>query len=368
MERVWAEVALSAIVNNYRTVRQALAPSCRVMASVKADAYGHGAVPVAHALADAGVDQLCVSHICEAEELRAAGITLPILLLAYTPPTEAARLARLGVAQSVSDGDYAAALNSAAAAAGVTLEVHIALDTGMGRIGFVCYDSTPLDAIAAACTLPHLRATGVFTHFSMADTQTPEADAYTRLQFHRFTTALSRLEQRGITFALRHCCSSAAALRFPEMQLDMVRPGIVLYGCTPAGEPLVPLQPAMTLHSVVAQIKAVPAGTALSYGGTAVTAAPTRLATVPLGYADGLPRACSNRASLSVRGGRAPLVGRVCMDQCLLDVTALPEVAVGDPVTVFGDDPSAWELAVAGDTIAYEVLCRVGKRVPRVYR
>lgn len=367
MERVWAEVDLQAIVNNYRAVRQALAPSCRVMASVKADAYGNGAVPVARALAAAGVDQLCVSHICEAEELRAAGITLPLLLLAYTPPDQAARLAQLNVTQSVSDGDYAAALNAAAAAAGVTVEVHVALDTGMGRIGFVCYDDVPLDAIVAACALPHLHATGVFTHFSMADTDTPEANAYTHRQFHRFTTAIQQLEQRGVTFALHHCCSSAAALRFPEMQLDMVRPGIVLYGCSPAGEPLIPLQPAMTLHSVVAQIKTVPAGTAVSYGGTAVTTAPTRLATVPLGYADGLPRACSNRAALSVRGRRAPLVGRVCMDQCLLDVTAIPEAAVGDPVTVFGGDPSAWELALAGDTIAYEVLCRVGKRVPRIY-
>ena len=369
MERIWADVSLSAIVDNYRAVRERLTPGCRVMASVKADAYGHGAVPVARALAADGVDWLAVSHISEAAELREAGITLPILLLAYTPPAEAARLAALGAVQSVSDGDYAAALNAAAAAAGVTVEVHIKLDTGMGRIGFVCYGDAPIDEIAAACALPHLKPTGVFTHFALADVATPEADAFTRTQFARFTEALNRLEARGVTFALRHCCNSAAALRFPEMHLDMVRPGIVLYGCPPdEGLPLpVTLTPAMALRSVIAQIKTVPAGTPISYGGTAVTARESRLATVPIGYADGLLRACSGRIAMAVRGERAPLLGRVCMDQCVLDVTDIPEAAVGDTVTVFGEAPTAGELAARVDTISYEIVCRVGKRVPRIY-
>ncbi len=369
MERVWAEVSLQAVASNLRAVRSVLSPDCRVMASVKADAYGHGAVAVARALAEAGVDHLAVSHVNEAAELREAGITLPILLLAYTPPSEAARLAALGVAQSVSDREYAVALNEAAAAAGVSVAVHIKLDTGMGRIGFVCHEATPTEDIVAACALPQLCVEGVFTHFALADVATPEADAFTKLQFSRFTAALAALEAQGVTFPLRHCCNSAAALRFPEMHLDMVRPGIVLYGCPPDEALSLPvtLTPVMTLCSVVAQVKTVPAGTHVSYGGTAVTTGETRLATVPIGYADGLPRVCSNRMALGVGGGRAPIVGRVCMDQCILDVTELPAVTPGETVTVFGAAPTAGELAATADTISYEILCRVGKRVPRVY-
>ncbi len=370
VERVWAEVSTDAVVANYRAVRERLTAHCRVMASVKADAYGHGAVPVAKALEAAGADWLAVSHISEAAELRQAGITLPLLLLAYTPPAEAARLAALGAAQAVSDGDYAAALNAAAEAAGVTVEVHIKLDTGMGRIGFVCYDGDPADAIAAACALPHLNATGIFTHFAMADVATPEADAFTKQQFARFTETTRCLAERGVTFPLRHCCNSAAALRFPEMHLDMVRPGIVLYGLAPDEALSLPitLTPAMTLCAAVGQVKTVPAGTPISYGGTAVTARRSVLATVPLGYADGLPRACSGRIAMAVRGHLAPLLGRVCMDQCVLDVTDIPDVQPGDTVTVFGESPSAAALAAGADTIAYEIVCRLGRRVVRIYQ
>lgn len=369
MERVWAKVSLDAVAANCRAVRRRLTAGCRMMASVKADAYGHGAVPVARTLAAAGVEWLAVSHINEAAELRAAGITLPILLLAYTPPDEAPRLAALGVAQAVSDGAYAAALNAAAAAAGVTVEVHIKLDTGMGRIGFVCYEDAPVDDIAAACALPHLKPTGVFTHFATADADTPEGNAFTRRQFTRFTAALERLAARGVTFPLRHCCNSAAALRFPEMHLDMVRPGIVLYGCPPDEALSLPvaLTPAMTLCSVIGQVKTVPAGTPLSYGGAAVTTRLSRIATVPIGYADGLPRACGGRFALSVRGCRAPILGRVCMDQCLIDVTDIDGVTAGDTVTVFGAAPTAGDLAACADTISYEIVCRLGKRVPRIY-
>ena len=369
MERVWADVSLDAIVANCRAVRSRLTPGCRVMAAVKADAYGHGAVPVARALAADGVEWLAVSHINEAAGLREAGIALPILLLAYTPPAEAARLAALGVAQAVSDGDYAAALDAAAAAADVSVEVHIKLDTGMGRIGFVCHDDAPIDDIVAACALPHLNPTGVFTHFAVADAATPDGDAFTRTQFARFTETLARLEARGVTFPLRHCCNSAAALRFPEMHLDMVRPGIVLYGCPPDEGLSLPvsLTPAMALCSVIAQLKTVPADTPISYGGTAVTARESRLATVPVGYADGLPRACGGRVAMVVCGKRAPVLGRVCMDQCVLDVTDIPEAAVGDTVTAFGASPTAGELAACVDTISYEIVCRVGKRVPRIY-
>ncbi len=368
MQRVWAKVSLDAIVENVRAVRGVLTPGCRVMATVKADAYGHGAVRVAQALVAEGVEWLAVSHIDEAAELRAAGITVPLLLLAYTSPDEAAQLAALNVVQTVSDKAYAIALSEAAVAANVTVEVHIKLDTGMGRIGFVCGDGA-VDEIAAACALPNLNPTGIFTHFAVADVESPEADAATLSQFALFEKTVGELEARGVTFALRHCCNSAATLRFPQMHLDMVRPGIVLYGYAPDEALALPivLKPAMEVCAVVAQIKRVPAGTPISYGATAVTTRETVLATVPIGYADGLPRAASNRGVLRVRGNNAPLIGRVCMDQCVIDVTEIPGVCVGDTVTVFGESLSAAQLAAQVDTISYEILCRVGKRVHRLY-
>ncbi len=367
--RLHAAVSTDVAVENYQAVRGLLSPSCRVMAVVKANAYGHGAVPMAQALAAAGVEWFAVSSLEEAAELREAGITQPILILAYTPPAAAAVLARLQVTQAVADAAYAAALNEAAAAAAVQVTVHIKLDTGMSRIGFVYHDenadAAALSEIAAACRLPQLHAEGVFTHFATAD---EAEDTQTPRQFALFTAAIRQLEKQGITFSLHHCCNSAATLRYPHMHLDMVRPGIVLYGYAPdAGMPLpVTLTPAMTLRTVVAQVKTLPAGARVSYGGTAVTERDTVLATVPIGYADGLPRACGNRCCLTVNGTRVPIVGRVCMDQCVLDVTGVP-VQVGDTVTVFGDGAAMNELAAAADTIAYEILCRVGRRVPREY-
>ncbi len=367
-ERVHAVISTAAIAENYRAVRAVVAPSCRVLAVVKADAYGHGAVPVARALAAAGADWFGTATLEEAAVLREAGLTQPILVLSYTPPSAAAALCRLQITQSVADKAYAEALSKEAVKAGVTVDVHIKLDTGMSRLGFVYHseaDDEALNEIAVACRLPGLHAEGLFTHFATADE--PD-DTATRRQFALFQTATEKLKQRDVHFSLRHCCNSAATLRFPEMQLDMVRPGIVLYGYSPdAGLDLpVHLTPAMELRAMVAQVKTVPAGTAVSYGATAVTEKETTLATVELGYADGLPRACGNRACLLAAGSCAPLVGRVCMDQCLLNVSGL-SVQAGDEVTVFGADLPADRLAAAADTIPYEILCRVGKRVPRVY-
>lgn len=365
----WAEVSIDAIVNNFRQVRQYVRRDCRCLAIVKADAYGHGAVTVARALEAAGADRFGVATLAEARELRDAGITLPILILSYTPPAAAAELAQLNVMQSVTDAAYAEALNAEAAKAGVTLTVHVKVDTGMSRVGFVYHDEADdatVDDIARAAMLPQLQAEGLFTHFAMADAESEQA---TRRQFALFEGLTARLRERGITFAVRHCCNSAATLRFPEMQLDMVRCGIVLYGWLPDASMVspFPLTPAMQWRCVVSQVKRVAAGTPISYGHTAVTERESVLATLPIGYADGLLRACSNRAVMNVGGHSAPIVGRVCMDQCMLDVTGL-SVQTGDTVTVFGDGAPLEELAAASDTIVYEVICRVGKRVPRVYR
>lgn len=369
--RTWAEISVDAVGRNCRAVKNTLAPGCRLMAVVKADAYGHGALPVARELLQQGADWLAVSNLQEAMHLREGGIAAPLLVLSYTPPEEAARLSLHRITQTVVGPEDALRLEQAAAAAGVTVAVHIKVDTAMSRVGFFYHDaqrdSAVLDDIAAACALPHLHAEGCFTHFSVADE--PNGEAETRRQFALFNAALAGLKARGVTFAVRHCCNSAATLRFPEMHLDMVRPGIVLYGLAPAPwmNGLLPLVPAMSLKTVVSLVKTVPAGTPVSYGGVFVTPRRTTLATVPIGYGDGMPRALSNRARMAVGGATAPLVGRVCMDQSMLDVTGIPGVREGDIVTVFGQAPTAEDYAAAAGTIAYEAVCAVSKRVPRIY-
>ncbi len=369
LQRTWAEVDLNAIHANYHIFKDRISPNCRCMAVVKANAYGHGAVRVARELADA--DFFGVSNLDEALELRQNGIETPILIFAYTPPEHAATLAAYDITQAVLDANYADALEQAAAKAGVTVSVHLKIDTGMSRIGFFCQDETltPLEAIARTCSLPHLRADGIFTHFAVADD--PQSDTTTRLQFKRFADLLDALKARGITFPLRHCCASAAALRFPEMHLDMVRIGISLYGASAFADLShpVPLRPAMTLKSVIAQIKTVSAGTPVSYGHTFICKRETKLATLPIGYADGLPRCASDEFEVSIGGYRAPGVGRVCMDQCLIDITDIPQVEVGTPVIFFGTaDLSVETFSGFCHTIPYELFCSVSKRVTRVYR
>lgn len=374
LKRTWAEIDLVVLKQNYRAIAEQLSSGCRMMAVVKADAYGHGAVHVAKALVDAGAAWLGVSNLEEAIQLRRAGLTQPVLILSYTPPAETARLAEYDVTQTVISGDYARRLSLAAKAAGVTLRVHIKLDTGMSRVGFVYAqperDASALDELEAACRLPHLCAEGIFTHFASAD---EEDDRYTRQQYACFTDAIERLAARGITFAWRHCCNSAATLRHPEMHLDMVRPGIILYGLTPSEwmQPYLQrlgLKPVMSILSGVSMVKTVPAGTPVSYGRIYQAPKPIRLATVPIGYADGYPRSFSNRAYMLVNGRQAPVVGRVCMDQCLLDVTDIEGVGEDTPVTVMGQDGMSIDaFAALAGTINYEIVCGIGKRVPRVY-
>ena len=364
LRRTWAEVDLGAVRHNFRLVRNRLHTDCLCMAVVKADAYGHGAVPVARALLSEGADWLGVSNITEAVELREHGITAPILIFSYTPPAEARRLADYHLTQAVLDEPYAVKLEREAAAADVTVSAHIKLDTGMSRVGFVCGQESPVDAIARACAFEHVSVNGIFTHFAVADE--PDGEAYTRQQFALFMNTVDALRERGITFALRHCCNSAATLRFPEMQLDMVRAGIVLYGVSPVVQ--ADLRPTMALRTVISQQKTVPAGTGVGYGLTAHTDRPTVLATLPIGYADGLIRLAAETHRVSVGGTTAPLVGRICMDQCVIDVTDLPSVNTDTVVTVFGDDTvSVLDYAAACRTIPYESFCLVGKRVPRVY-
>lgn len=375
LRRTWANIRLDAIRHNYQAIAASLAAGSRVMAIVKADAYGHGACYVARALEEAGAPWFGVSNLDEALQLRDAGIAAPILILSYTPPDEAARLAAHGIRQAVPSLAYAQELSHQAQMAGVRVRIHIKLDTGMARLGLCCLDADACveaaDEAVAVCRLPHLEAEGVFTHFASADEET--GAAFTRQQFARFRQTLDILDRRGVVFPLRHCCNSAATMLFPDMHLDLVRPGLILYGLAPSPytAATLPLRPAMELKTVISMVKTIPAGTTVSYNRTFTAPQEMRIATVPIGYADGYPRCLSNRASMLVAGCAAPVVGRVCMDQCMLDVTAIPTAREGMPVTVFGCEGDARlpveEVAALCGTINYETVCLVGKRVPRIF-
>ncbi len=366
--RTWAEVSASALEHNYRAIRGCLHEGCRFLGVVKANAYGHGAVPVAKQLAALGADYLAVACLEEAIPLREAGITLPILLLSQTPAADVGQLTRLDLTQAVHDAAYARLLSEAAGTAGKTQKIHLMADTGMTRLGFLCDDESlpaTLTAAGEILALPHLDVEGAMTHFATADTD----EAFTRVQFGRFCAFLDGLRERyGFTPRLRHCANSAACLLYPEMQLDMVRPGIILYGYSPdVGLKLpVTLRPVMTLKTRILSVKDVPAGADVSYGRTHTLKEPRRLAVLAIGYADGFHRACSDKIDVLIDGQRAPLLGRVCMDLCMVDVTDIPAAVPGAAAVVFGPDLPADEAAVAAGTISYELLAGLTPRVARI--
>lgn len=373
LKRTWADIDLSALRSNYENIRLAASPSAKLMAVVKADAYGHGAVCCSRVLDECGADWFAVSNIEEALELRRGGIEKPILILGYTPPTYAAALAVNNISQAVFSLDYARELSENAVDFGVQVGVHIKIDTGMSRIGFVYHDNVDdegaIDDIAEAVSLNGLYPEGVFTHFARADEVSGEV--YTRLQFELFMDAIARLEEKNIRFELRHCANSATCLDYPEMHLDMVRVGIIVYGLYPSDEVRnkIRLSPVMSVKSVVAQIKEIPCDTPISYGGTLVTKDTSRVATIPIGYADGYSRRLSNLGQMLINEKRAPILGRVCMDQTVVDISDIDGVNVGDEVVVFGKRPAMTtdDVAKALGTINYEIVCDVGKRVPRIY-
>lgn len=375
LRRTWAQIDLDAAGENIKQIKARISPGTGLCATVKADCYGHGYEHMVAEMADAGADWFAVSNLPEALQLRRCGVSQPVLILGYTPPEYASVLALNDISQTVFSGSYADALSAAAAAAGVEVNVHVKIDTGMGRLGFFFHDSAAddpaLDAAAAACRLPGLRPEGIFTHFSCADCG--DGEAFTRLQYELFLNAVRGLEARGVRFELRHCSNSAAILQYPEMRFDLVRAGIILYGLYPSADvaKTVPLEPLMEVKTVISMIKTVPPGTPFSYGRTAQSDREMRVATVPIGYADGYPRALSNRAYMLVNGKRAPVVGNICMDQCMLDITGIPDVKEGQTVTVFGRDHGAClpveTLAALTGTINYELICGLSRRVPRVY-
>lgn len=361
----WVEVDLAAIRFNLGQLAAYLHPRTQIMAVVKANAYGHGLVEVSRVLAGAGATWLGVATPEEALELRVGGIKRPILILGYTPPQAVPELARLGVAVTVTSLDQAMAFSSQALQAGRALRVQVKVDTGMGRLGFL--PAQAVAAVTAVNRLPGLQVEGIFTHLAAADARDRD---YTRHQVEIFQKIIGELEARGIYLRWKHAANSAALLDFPATHFNLVRPGIALYGYSPFDYPRdgVKLRPAMTFKTRIVLIKEVPAGTSISYGCTYVTPRSSRIATLPVGYADGYHRGLSNQGQVLIHGCRVPVVGRVCMDHLMVDVSDVPEAEEGDEVMLFGPALPAEELAEQLGTISYEVLCGVGPRVPRIYR
>ena len=369
LRRTWAEIDLDALAHNYHQAREKIGPAVKYLGVVKADAYGHGAVQISRKLEALGADYLAVSSLDEARELRHAGICAPLLVLGHTPPELTPQLIQYHVTQTVSAQAKAEAYDDAAAKCGGRLKVHIKVDTGMSRLGFLVrgeHFDGGVEAIAASCALGHLEPEGIFTHFAVSDEDDDDSEAYTREQFAVFTRVLDALAERGRTFAVRHCANSGALARYPEMYLDMVRPGIALYGVGADAKRL-DLRPVMSLKSSISTIKTFDPDTDISYGRTFHTRERTRIGVLPIGYADGFFRGLSNRMSVVTDQGPAPQRGRICMDMCMVDLTDLPDVKVGDTVEIFGSRQKVDDLAALLDTIPYELTCAVSRRVPRVY-
>lgn len=370
-KRTWAEISLENLRHNYEAIRADLPDNCRFLGVVKADAYGHGALAVARLLESAGADYLAVSCLDEALELRRGGIAMPILILGHTPHEYVSTLIDNNITQTVTCLAKALEYSEAAAALGGRLKIHIKLDTGMSRLGFLVngeHFDEGVDNIIRSCSLPGLESEGIYTHFAVADETGEESEAYTRAQFALFMCVADAVRARGgIEFAIRHCANSGAVASYPEMALDMVRPGLLLYGYGDVTGRL-GLVPCMRLVTTVSTIKFYEQGTSVSYGRHYVTARRTRMGVLGIGYADGLPRLISNKCAFYAGGGFAPQRGSICMDMCMVDLTELPQVDVGSEVEIFGRMNDIYKLSDAAQTIPYELLCAVSKRVPRVYK
>ena len=368
-KRSWAEIRLPNIRHNYEAIRASLPEGCRFLGVVKADAYGHGALPVAKLLQEAGADYLAVSCLDEALELRRGGIDMPILILGHTPYEYTGALIENHITQTISC--LAKALEYAAEAErlGKALKIHIKLDTGMSRLGFLCsgaHFEEGVENVIRSCRLPGLVPEGIYTHFAVSDESDEASRDYTLAQFALFMNFIDAVKERGgIRFPIRHCANSGAVVNYPQMALDMVRPGLLLYGYGDKGR--LGLRPCMRLVTTVSTIKFYEPGTSVSYGRRYVTDKRCRMGVLAIGYADGLPRIISNKCSFAAQGGFAPQRGSICMDMCMVDLSDLPQVDVGSEVELFGEKNDIYALSDAACTIPYELLCAVSKRVPRVY-
>lgn len=370
LKRTWAEINLNALAHNYNTLRERIGSNVKFLGVVKADAYGHGSVQVSRLLEKLGADYLAVSSIDEAIELRHNGITMPILILGYTPKEEVGELIKNNITQAVTCKAKALEYSEEAVKCNGTLKIHIKVDTGMSRLGYLCdgdYFDSGVEGICEGCELPGLMPEGIFTHFAVSDEPGEECRAYTKHQFELFTSVIDAVEKKlGKKFQIRHCANTGAVAKYPETWLDMVRPGLLLYGYGEFAEEL-GLKPVMSLKTTVSTIKTYPAGTAISYGGIYKTDKKTRMGVVPYGYADGFFRCLSNRYELMTSEGLVPQRGKICMDMCMIDLTDKMGVDVGSEVEIFGDNNPIEKMAELAGTIPYELTCAVSKRVTRIY-
>lgn len=369
--RCYAEISLEAIGHNIREVKKRLPEGVKLLGIVKANAYGHGAVPVASYLENQ-VDYFATATIEEAVELRENGISAPILILGYVSPSQYGDLVEYDITQTIDSYAQALALEKEAARQNRKAKAHLAVDTGMTRIGFQVTEHDA-DEAAKIADLPHIELEGMFTHFSCAD---QEDKTYCSMQMEKYDKMTALLAERGVTIPLRHICNSAGIMEFDDHRFEMVRSGIITYGIYPSEEvkkERLDLIPALSWKSHVIHVKEVGPGIGVSYGATYVTEKPmTRIATVSAGYADGYPRALSNQGCVLIHGKKAPIIGRICMDQMMVDVTDIPDVQVEDVVTLVGTDGDETitieEIANPAARFDYEMLCDISSRVTRVYK
>ena len=376
VKRTWAEISLNAIEHNYNVIRNKVADDTKVCCVIKADGYGHGAVELSQIYEKLGADFFAVSNIDEGIEIRKNGSKLPIVILGYTPVSEAENLAEYDISQAVFSLEYAKELSEKCVEEDCICKMHIKVDSGMSRIGFMCQefprDEYSIEEICEACCLPNLEVEGLFTHFCVSD-EDAEGREFTNKQYEKFIHVRDSLKKRGVDISVVHCSNSGAIEDYPETCCDMVRAGIILYGLAPSSKlaDRLDLVPAMTLKTVVAFVKEVQKGATISYGRTFTADRKMKIATVPIGYADGFIRQNAKDGYMTVNGKKAKIVGRICMDQTMLDVTDIEDVKTGDEVVVFGTgengEPTADSLAENTGTINYETVCLVGKRVPRIY-
>ncbi len=371
LNRAWAEINLDNIAHNVKEIRRVTNKNAEIMGVVKADAYGHGVFEVTRTLLANGVSRLAVSMLDEAIQLRREGIEVPILILGYTDPARANEILENDVTQSVYSHELAQALSKEAVRQGKKVKLHIKIDTGMSRIGFMPGYSAVKNVMEIE-KLPNVIIEGLFTHFASADERDRD---YTLMQFEKFMSICCELQRIGIHIPVKHCANSAGIIEYPEMHLDMVRPGIILYGMYPSNEVCkdkIDLKPAMTLKANIIMVKEIEQNTPISYGRIFITERKSKIATIPIGYADGYSRMLSNKGRVLINGQFASVVGRICMDQCMIDVTDIEgDIEVGDEVVLIGEQGqrniSVEDVAETIGIINYELVCIVGKRIPRAY-
>lgn len=374
-KRTWMEINLDTIKNNYVAIRKQVPKGVKICCTIKADAYGHGAVKIGKFFEELGCDFFAVATVEEAIRLRVAGIIKPIMILGYSPVDISDVLAKYNLSQCVYSYEYGKALLADAKEKGVKLAVHIKIDTGMGRIGFIFKgrdEDKRIAEIAELCRSDSFVCEGIFTHFAISDDYA-KGERFTRAQYDKFINIIGILEEKGIKPDLKHCSNSAGIISYPEYGLDMVRAGIALFGIFPSDSlknEKIDLKQAFALKTIITRIETVEKNESVGYGRSYIASKKTKVATLPIGYADGFRRSNGDKSfKIYVKDKPCAVLGRVCMDQTMIDVSEVEEISVGDEITVFGNDSpiSVYDYAVLHETIPYEVICNVGMRVPRVY-